>query len=103
VRERLIDAGQFIVTGFQELGPGALEALHVAEELDGEVPGSRQQSPASARRSTRRRRSGPVMTSTLAIAPSLAPVQTPLLAPVLTSPARRPSPDGYQPPKRPPH
>jgi hypothetical protein len=40
------------------------------------------------------------MTSTLAIAPSLAPVQTPLLAPVLTSPtrrryARRPSPDGY--------
>src|SRR6516162_2091694 len=40
------------------------------------------------------------MTSNLAIAPSLAPVQTPLLAPVLTSPiclrnARRPSPDGY--------
>src|SRR5947208_11732369 len=34
----------------------------------------------------RRRRSGPVMTSTLAIAPSLAPVQTLLLAPVL--PAR---------------
>ena len=48
----------------------------------------------------RRRRSGPVMTSNLAIAPSLAPVQTPLLAPVLTNPtrlrnARRPSPDGY--------
>src|SRR6266404_7097869 len=48
----------------------------------------------------RRRRSGPVMTSTLAIAPSLAPMQTPLLAPVLTSPthrryARRPSSDGY--------
>src|SRR5947208_11815258 len=48
----------------------------------------------------RRRRSGPVMTSTPAIAPSLAPVQTLLLAPVLTSPtrlryARRPSPDGY--------
>src|SRR5260370_25772888 len=48
----------------------------------------------------RRRRSEPVMTSTLAIAPSLAPVQTPLLAPVLTSPthlrfARRPSPDRY--------
>jgi hypothetical protein len=44
---------------------------------------------------------GPVMTSTLAIAPSLAPVQTLLLAPVLTSPnrlryARRPSPDGYE-------
>src|SRR5882757_7915480 len=30
-----------------------------------------------------RRRSGPVMTSTLAIAPSLTPVQTPSLAPVL--------------------
>jgi hypothetical protein len=50
----------------------------------------------------RRRRSGPVMTSNLAIAPSLAPVQTPLLAPVLTSPthrryARRPSPEGYTP------
>jgi hypothetical protein len=40
------------------------------------------------------------MSSTLAIAPSLTPVQTPSLAPVLTSPtrlrnARRPSPDGY--------
>src|SRR6201997_2196801 len=50
----------------------------------------------------RRRRSGPVMTSNLAIAPSLAPVQTLLLAPVPTSPtrlpyARRPSPDGYGP------
>src|SRR5205809_8134052 len=48
----------------------------------------------------RRRRSAPVMTSNLAIAPSLAPVQTLLLAPVLTNPtrlryARRPSPDGY--------
>jgi hypothetical protein len=49
----------------------------------------------------RRRRSGPVMTSTLAIAPSVAPVQTRLLAPVLTSPTRRRyatrrSPDGYR-------
>src|ERR1700757_2537083 len=46
----------------------------------------------------RRRRSGPVMISTLAIAPPLTPVLTPLLALVLTSPnqsrsARRPSPD----------
>src|SRR5260370_14790191 len=49
----------------------------------------------------RRRRSGPVMTSTLAIAPSLTPFHTPSpLAPVLTSPtqtrpARPPSPAGY--------
>ena len=45
----------------------------------------------------RRRRSGPVITSTRAIAPSLTPMQTPSFAPVLTSPshlsyARRPSP-----------
>src|SRR5260370_3568422 len=33
-----------------------------------------------------RRRSGPVMTSTLAIAPSLTPVQPPSLAPLLTTP-----------------
>src|SRR5262249_46217916 len=50
----------------------------------------------------RRRRSGPANTSTLAIAPSLAPVQTPVFAPVLTSPinsqtARRPSAEGYGP------
>ena len=49
----------------------------------------------------RRRRSGPVMTSNRAIALSLASVQTPSFAPVLTSPnrkpyARRPSPDGYE-------
>jgi bifunctional non-homologous end joining protein LigD len=31
--------GRFIVTGFQELGPGRIEALHVAEERDGEVVG----------------------------------------------------------------
>src|ERR1700741_3819684 len=48
----------------------------------------------------RRRRSGPVMISTLDIAPSLTPVLTPSLALVLTSPnqsrsARRSSPDGY--------
>ena len=31
--------GRFIVTGFQELGPGRLEALHVAEETEvGLVP-----------------------------------------------------------------
>jgi ATP-dependent DNA ligase len=34
--------GQFIVSGFEELGPGRLEALHVAEELDGEVVGAGQ-------------------------------------------------------------
>ena len=34
--------GQFIVTGFQELGPGRLEALHVAEERDGKVVGAGQ-------------------------------------------------------------
>jgi hypothetical protein len=50
----------------------------------------------------RRRRSGPANTSTLPIAQSLAPVQTPLFAPVLTSPinskiARRPSAEGYDP------
>src|SRR5438270_9572995 len=33
----------------------------------------------------RRRRSGPVITSTLAIAPSLTPVQTPSLAPMLAT------------------
>src|SRR5271163_2836306 len=48
----------------------------------------------------RRRRSGPASTSTLAIAPSLAPVQTPVFALVLTSPinseiARRSSAEGY--------
>ena len=37
-------------------------------------------------------RSGPVMTSTLAIAPSLAPVLT---SPTRPRYARRPSPDGY--------
>jgi bifunctional non-homologous end joining protein LigD len=31
--------GQFVVTGFEELGPGRLEALHVAEERDGEFIG----------------------------------------------------------------
>src|SRR5437764_13784504 len=49
----------------------------------------------------RRRRSGPVITSTCAIAPSLAPVQTPSFAPVLqptdqTPRARRSSPGGYR-------
>src|SRR5277367_4154487 len=49
----------------------------------------------------RQRRSGPASTSTLAIAPSLAPVQTPVFALVLTSPinseiARRSSAEGYQ-------
>jgi bifunctional non-homologous end joining protein LigD len=29
--------GQFIVTGFQELGPNRLEALHVAELRDGDL------------------------------------------------------------------
>jgi len=29
--------GRFIVTGFQELGPGRLGALHVTEECDGEL------------------------------------------------------------------
>jgi bifunctional non-homologous end joining protein LigD len=29
--------GRFILTGFQELGPGRLEALHVAEDRDGEL------------------------------------------------------------------
>jgi hypothetical protein len=48
----------------------------------------------------RRRRSGPANTSTLAIAPSLASVQTPVSAPAPTSPissqtARRSSPEGY--------
>src|SRR5277367_360910 len=55
----------------------------------------------------RRRRSGPASTSTLAIAPSLAPVQTPVFALVLTSPisskiARRSSAEGYlEPDQRP--
>jgi bifunctional non-homologous end joining protein LigD len=31
--------GRFVVTAFQELGPGRIEALHVAEERDGEVVG----------------------------------------------------------------
>jgi bifunctional non-homologous end joining protein LigD len=34
--------GQFIVTGFEELGPSRLEALHVAEERDGKVVGAGQ-------------------------------------------------------------
>src|SRR4051794_27548260 len=29
--------GQFIATGFQELGPGRIEALHIAEERDGKL------------------------------------------------------------------
>jgi len=29
--------GRFVVTGFQELGPGRLEALHVAEDRNGEL------------------------------------------------------------------
>src|SRR5438270_13635586 len=49
----------------------------------------------------RRRRSGPVITSTCAIAPSLAPVQTPSFAPVLqptdqTPRARRSTPGGHR-------
>jgi len=28
-------AGRFVITGFQELGPGRLEAVHVAEETEG--------------------------------------------------------------------
>src|SRR5271170_397209 len=48
----------------------------------------------------RRRRSGPASTSTLDIAPSLAPVQTPVFALVLTNPlsskiARRSTAEGY--------
>ena len=42
----------------------------------------------------RRRRSGPVMTSTLAIAPSLTPVLAPSLAPVLTNLNQRRSAGG---------
>ena len=31
------EIGEFVVTGFQELGEGRLEALHVAEERDGRL------------------------------------------------------------------
>src|ERR1043166_9531131 len=32
---KVFELGEFVVTGFQELGQGRLEALHVAEEQDG--------------------------------------------------------------------
>jgi ATP-dependent DNA ligase len=35
LKTKCLAAGRFIVTGFQELGPGRLEALHVAEETAG--------------------------------------------------------------------
>src|SRR6202008_4937254 len=59
-----------------------------------------RRSPASARCSTVAAARGPPVPRRLPLHPSLAPVQTPVFAPVLTSPinsqiARRPSPDGY--------
>ncbi|HET9848694.1 MAG TPA: hypothetical protein VFR68_09090 [Candidatus Dormibacteraeota bacterium] len=37
LKSKVFEVGRFVVTGFQELGEGRLEALHVAEERDGRL------------------------------------------------------------------
>src|SRR5262249_3610255 len=75
-----------------------LGAPHRARRRQAQTPPRR--SPASARCSTVAAARGPPVPQRSPLHPSLEPVQTPVFAPILTSPissqiARRPSPDGY--------
>jgi ATP-dependent DNA ligase len=73
LKSKVFEIGRFVITAFQELGEGRLEALHVDEKHDGRLYPAGQVRFGFAGRGQKgevdRRRAGPATKGTVPIAP----------------------------------